>query len=229
MPNGFRRLLLRVTAVLVSALIGTLWAVSSLKFCEPVVNAQAGLAGTSRMVVGERSSYMDPIQVVVFKEGDDRIVRGVPFQAGDDWLKYLSVTVRNASKKNIAGIEAVMSLLDTGDGTSTRPIVTSNVLVGVRPGVQSGSTNEGMPPSSVLIEPGQSVTISFAANYDGFKTKVEAQQSISTIHRCRMSFSVFFADGTRWIVDQYYRPEPAHPGRYAPMSFEEFQKYSPSN
>jgi hypothetical protein len=66
-----------------------------------IVHAQAGDSDVYRQVDldGVSGPSTDPIDVIGVKEGVTPIAPGVPFTAGDDWLKKLSLTMKNVTGK----------------------------------------------------------------------------------------------------------------------------------
>ena len=184
------------------------------------------------MIITQYPFSSDPINVSDFKEGNDPVTPGVPIKAGDDWLKNISLTIKNVSPKNITRVEVRLLFLDTGNGTRERPFSgAAAVEMGLRPEhdlyTHSGQKITQTPGPPLLLPPGQRLTVSFGPHYDEIKQDAEARQPMSTIQKVLLSYDIFFADGTTWVAGEYYRPDPEVHRRYLPISFSEFKQYSP--
>jgi hypothetical protein len=173
---------------------------------------------------------IDPIQVVSLKEGEEPVIPGVAFDASDIWLKNLSVTIKNVSIKDITRVEVDFAFLDTGDGTAGHPFLSHRYELGEKPPhalySHSGEKIEQTPGPPLLLQPGHELTVPFASDFDDMKAEIETVQPMSTIRRCRVEFSVYFADGTKWAHGGYYLPDSDHPGRYSGVSFQKYKEYS---
>ncbi|HBB95286.1 MAG TPA: hypothetical protein DC054_07825 [Blastocatellia bacterium] len=62
-----------------------------------------------------------PLEIVEMKLAKQRISSGASFSASDDWLRDLSVTVRNASQKNIKLIRLRIEFSKDAKGNTTLP------------------------------------------------------------------------------------------------------------
>lgn len=178
----------------------------------------------------------DPIHVSDFKEGTEPVTPGIPIKADENWLKNISLTIKNVSPKNITRVEVQLLFLDTGNGTSQHPFLGgTDIELGLlqehdlywhtTSGDRVRPQNPGPP---LLLPPGRPLTVSFAPQYDEIRKYTEAAgYSMSTIQKVLVTYDVFFTDGTKWDAGEYYRPDPSIHGRYLPISFSEFKQYSP--
>jgi hypothetical protein len=181
------------------------------------------------MIFTQYPMRFDPIQVSNFKEGNDSVTPGIPIQAGEDWLKNFSLTVKNVSPKEITWVAVDIDVVNTANGTRLRPYSSQALLeLGQHP--RYSRSGEKMPPGPdppLSLPPGQQLTVSFASQYDDIKGSVEPLQPMSTVQKVVFWYAVLFADGTKWSAGEYCRPDPARPGGCLPISFREFNQYSP--
>lgn len=209
---------------------GTLWSDGALESIKPLAHGQADQTSAypDRMVVlpdqYQADGYHPPVEFVTIKEGSEPVISRVSFKAGDDWLKNLSITVKNVSTKNIVRVEVHLTFLDTGDGTRGRPYL---LMDGVQLGkTQDNHSHAANPPLD--FQPGQELTLPFVSGL-GDLSEGTVGQPLSTIRRVQVTFSIFFADGTKWRDGVYEKPNPAKVGRYSGysvMSFEQWKQYS---
>jgi hypothetical protein len=188
---------------------------------------------TNREILIEKMNSSVPVQLDSLKVGEKPVVPGVYFEASDTWLGDIAVDVKNVSKKTITRVELIFTLLDTGDETLHNPYLTFGAVVGMRPEhALTSKTGFPIPQSSgpaIALPPGALLTAKTAGAYAEMKKTITARQPLSSIRRVRLSVGGYFADGTRWVDNGYYRPYLGHPGQYLSVSYEEFLHYSPSN
>jgi hypothetical protein len=83
-----------------------------------------------------------------------------PFQADEDWLKNMSIFIKNRTDKEIVYAEVQLIFPDLGDGTEARPVTAYTISVGQRPEwsryVFDGTTEElgHLDPASLSMRPG---------------------------------------------------------------------------
>lgn len=203
----------------------------------------SGVAQGTKALLLARPLGNDPVRVVSAREGTSELKssgRQFPnshaweatFNAGDDWLKDLSFTIKNVSDRTITYVEISCALFESSDwqkelaahSTPANPIVgqASNVL-GWRPehALYSPRLGSAKAPDAdqrpaFELAPGQKFTLPLQdpQTYSQLKSTVEAKQPLSTINGCDASISaIFFADGTKWSSHTYWRPA-VQPGRY---------------
>jgi hypothetical protein len=187
------------------------------------VKAQNAQGLPARMIIAEHPNPIEPLRVVNFKFGEETVVPGTAFSAGDDWLANMSVTVKNATDKSIMGIGVQVTFLDMGDGTYQHPLSSDTIQVGTRP----GKDVEAASAAPLQLGPGQEETIPFASEYNVMKTQVDGRQmTMSAIRTCRVLFNVYFSDGTSWLLSNYFTLEPNNPGHWHQISYEQFTRNS---
>jgi hypothetical protein len=208
----------------------------------------------TKTVLLDRPMGNDPIRVVKVMDGPNELksdgktfpnhyVWEAVLEAGDDWVKDLSVVIRNVSTKKITNISVACNLLESADlsaeiakhSSQANPVVgqASNV-VGWRPEFalyspftgRKGKPDSERRPAFELL-PGQEFTIAVEnpENYEFLKSTVEHRQPIATVTACPIGIPhVFFADGTQWQGHRFMRPTDT-PGHYTTISLNEWSEY----
>jgi hypothetical protein len=145
------------------------------------------------------------------------------FDAPDDWIKDLSISVQNRSGKTILG--AGMQLTFTTPAAN--PAVVYSVQLGITP-AHEVSTPSGpmvLPASGtpLSIPPGENVRFTLARDYSAIRSAIEAKESLAQITSVSISYGTFYFDGgLRWQPNTFSRVDPASPGRYIPAVAKDF-------
>lgn len=204
------------------------------------------LAQSTKTLLFMRPVGHDPIRIVRVMEGmtevqsdgkefPNKLVQEYALIAGDDWIKDLSVVVRNVSNKTITYISVNGNLFETADWQAElakHKMVSIpgqvNHEVGWRPehALYSLRTGKMRPPDSTLrpafrLAPRQQYTLSLAdqESYDAVRGSVD----MATINAINGGISLFFEDGTKWEHFNYYRADQ-EPGKWTRISFEEWSQ-----
>ena len=172
-----------------------------------------------------------PITIVKVLHQGKTITPGVPFEAADNWLQQVSVVVKNISSSDIIQVSVFGHLPQSGAGTVTSPTVPAENTVGRRPEAAMYSPFTGKPRQQdtslpIRIEPGKELTIPLMDkdHFDDFNSQITAKQPLGNVTSCDISVAtVYFADGTKWS-HSYSQPDPITPGRYKPLSFDDWQQ-----
>lgn len=205
--------------------------------------------GTGNTVLINRLHRLDPLEVDrVLEDGKDvapvepseddlNLVRTNPngpvrgrqfrdaykFQAGDDWLRNLSLVVKNRTSKNIVYIGLRLKFPQT---KAEGPVVEDSFAYGRIPdAVAYNAAGEKLPQGSdrpILLAPGQQMTLSLAGHESEIREGLERLQPFSSISLCYIRHDVYFDDGTAWWLGRYGAPDPAQPGKIIPMNGQYF-------
>jgi hypothetical protein len=213
--------------------------------------AQSQSADVPKTLLLDRPLNDDPVRITKVMEGagelnsdghqyPNRYVWEATFKAGDDWLKNLTLVIKNVSEKKIIFVEAGCSLFETADWQSelTKHHDPQTPLVG------SASNTVGRRPEQALysrllghtikpdtskdpldLAPGEelSIAIENPENYPALRSRIEERQPMSSLTACDGGISrIFFDDGTQWQAHSYLRADPERPGRWIRMSFEDW-------
>jgi hypothetical protein len=145
------------------------------------------------------------------------------FQAGDDWLKNLSIVAANRTWKKIVFMRVFVSFPELKQSNGVEGGVGTEITLGRLPAIAAYDRN-GNPfhlgdEPSLELHSGYKISISFARDEPMLRGIVEKWQPFSTVSQCYVILKqVWFADGMHWDEGSYYyRPDPDHLGRYLRM------------
>jgi hypothetical protein len=210
------------------------------------VAAATGTLGT-KMVYIDAQYRVDAVTIAKVAVGDQQIQPGVstgarevqpgtPFQADEDWLKNMSITLKNRTDKVIVRAEVQLWFPDTGDGGPSQPVTAYTMTLGQRPDIASYRSNgqkyapeTGKPP--ILVTPGQTLVIHVADYFDAIQSLVEGKLSFSQVTRIAIQrLQFYFVDGMRWDdLHGFGVPDPNHPGQFTYMDRNRFFPGDPRN
>ena len=188
----------------------------------PVVRAQEALTGGSKFVEIEPDIPREAARVVKVTIGKQVITpgffnrlkgpSGVPFQAGDDWLKGLTFTIKNRSSKKFVELDMRICFPDT---EATGHEICQPIELGRIPEIDKLGEGSARP---LDFRPGQEMQISFAPYAAEIRKRIEERQPFSTISRCFINVAVgYLEDGMQWLLSDYSLPDPSHPGSFKPV------------
>jgi hypothetical protein len=201
-----------------------------------VVQAQDAPAPGTKYVDVELDSPRYAAKVVKVTVGNKVVIpgefrphmgpSGVPFQAGDDWLKELRFTIKNRSSKTFVWLSFAVSFPDThrycaesitGE-CETGMVVELGRIPDVDAYTDQGNRVDQGSKQPIDFRPGQEMEISLAPYADELRRKVEERQPFSTISRCFINLANgYFEDGMYWGLADYRVPDPSHRGRLKPL------------
>jgi hypothetical protein len=233
-----KRMVVATFAVLACSLVLSGWIAH-------IAAANPGKSLGTKMVYIDAQYRVDPVTITAVTVGDQQIQPGLstgamevqpgtPFQAGEDWLKSMSISLKNRTDKVIVRAELQLWFPDTGDGSPSQPVTTYIVTLGQRPEIDSyTSRGQKLPPEPankqpLLHTPGQTLVIHLADYIEAIKLRVEEKIAWSQVSRLAVQrIRVYFVDGTRWNDQNGYGiPDPNHPGQFTNM---DRNKYFPGN
>jgi hypothetical protein len=154
---------------------------------------------------------------------------GTPFQADEDWLKNMSISLKNRTDKAIVCVQVQLFFPDTGNGVTPQGRISPTVMVysitvGQRPEwstyLSDGSKLAPDPTKRpLLLAPGQTLVIPVADYIDEIQSMVEEKLPLSQVTRVNIRrFRFYFADGMRWEDVGYAIPDPDRPGYYTKLA-----------
>jgi hypothetical protein len=143
---------------------------------------------------------------------------GVPFQAGDDWLKNLTFTIKNTSSKKFVELYTHVCFPETEIGADW---ICQGIELGRIPDIDA-YTDKGDRFDQGSARPldfrlGQEMQITFAPYASEIRRRIEERQPFSTISRCFINVHTgYFEDGMQWLLYNYSVPDPSHHGKFIP-------------
>jgi len=147
----------------------------------------------------------------------------VPFNAPDDWLNHITISIQNKSAKAIVAGDLQLAFTTL----VSNPMVFHYVRLGIEP------EHEARGPSglvlvrragktSISVAPGDYIRFSLATDYDAIRSKIEARAPLSQATSVTIDYGIFyFEGGMRWDITAFSRVDPNTPGHYAPTTPED--------
>jgi hypothetical protein len=181
---------------------------------------------TEAKVVLEPGLPGDPFQVVGLTEGTEAVTLSVPFSAGDDWLRNLSITFKNTSPKPITRVELVVKFLDPVAAN-----LSSTTELGKRPANALLSLNgQPIPQTSgppLVVEPGKTYTMPVIGDYGTLEAQIAQHQlPMWAMRNIQITFSFYYGDSTRWFHG--YAAPGSTVGHWVLITPQQFKDYQPS-
>ncbi|HLM55188.1 MAG TPA: hypothetical protein VK422_03610 [Pyrinomonadaceae bacterium] len=164
----------------------------------------------------KKTAHRNPVAEIVGLK-----VKGVPVSfdrkitADHDWLKGLTVTVKNTSSKPIIYVEVELELFGKEDEVSGRLPVVYPLPYGTYTGSTPSPVPDG-PPASEVIEPGGSADITLTEEiYASLQLTLSASGYPVTMKHVELTLTdVIFADDTRWYKSMFLHRDPNKPKKW---------------
>jgi hypothetical protein len=193
---------------------------------DPIRRSGPNIPGPGEKVINRaRSNIYDPVSMgKIFFKGLP-IKPGEPFPAGDDWLKYIEVEIKNTSHKPLIAGQIRIDFRELGS-----PLMMWAAGVGRIPEfalyrATGEKVNRVQTQPEILIPPGGLVTISLARDYEDLVAYLGLRTPLNNVSACGIDLdSFYFADDTRWSQGSYVRADHDHPGRHISISRDEFNE-----
>jgi hypothetical protein len=133
------------------------------------------------------------------------------FEAGDDWMRGVVVTLTNISEKRIVSFIFDVNFPET---TATGNRMVSNISYGRMPVLPVEVKIAERP----AIEPGASVQISYVGEtFEKLEGFLKSRHPLYQLSRAEIGVSkVYFDDGTAWSVGTWMRRDENDPRRWIP-------------
>jgi len=177
----------------------------------------------TRVTVGKRPMLLGiPMSAKQQRSHPNLIHNTRPFQAGNDWLKDMTIYVKNRTDKTVAWLSLSLRFPETGNGR-TEPVWIYHVQLGRLPAVDVASirTKDGKPlrigsnAKPLDLQPGQEIVVHVGDYIDKIKAYVETAMPLFYVTKCDVSADdCAFDDGMRWAGGAFSVPDPAHPGKW---------------
>ena len=137
------------------------------------------------------------IEIIEIKVAGVPVTLGQPFTAGEDWLKDLTVRVRNVSAKPMVWVSMGFGMPEAKLVRDGRESFMGFQVEYVRGGIP----REGAPAMKAIMPGEEAELVCFAQAYPGFKKQVEKRTGVKSINTLRTGgdVKVVFEDNTMWF------------------------------
>lgn len=163
-------------------------------------------------VLTKRSWRDEPVKVTKIKVKGRAVKLGESFSEGSDWLRGLTVSVKNTSVgKSIQFIELILDLSERPDDESA-PAWT--ISYG-RPLSATAAAGETRP-----VAPGETVDLVLSGDeYDTLADSLAGSGYRGDINKVEITLAqVVFDDGTIWSAGKLWRKDPDDPDKLKPVA-----------
>lgn len=146
-----------------------------------------------------------PIEVFDLRVKDRSISFNEAFEADADWLKNVSLKIRNNSKKTIVCIYMGAVFRETAPA----PMMHSKFFGHPT----NANVRRAGPP--LELKPGEVLSVSLADEYEQLKAVVEHKKPIDSVTVLELEITrAYFEDGMMWDLGELYRPDPDNFGKW---------------
>ena len=156
----------------------------------------------------------EPVQIVALRAEGEKVDFGHGFQANDDWLRGLTLSVKNVSDKTVCWINIAIDI----NPESREHGIRDRLLYGMRP----SDISEG--DGQHILRPGEIVDIRFPEkSYEELKAFMKEKNYPSSIVAVKVSVDEVGFVGERdvlWIAGQWNRRDPNNPDGWIPVNQE---------
>lgn len=160
-----------------------------------------------KVITGESLSKpeREPIIITRIKLGDRSLDLNAAFDAEDEWLRNLSFRLKNHSNKTVTYVGAEMFL---SDSTTAAPAMVRQFRFGRR------ADHPDLAPD-ISLKPGDSIDVSLASQYDSLKNFLEVARPVTSYNTAMIRvYLVFFEDGSKWDLGNFYVPDSTRPSGF---------------
>jgi hypothetical protein len=176
-----------------------------------------------KVVVGDRE-----IQCGLFVRPHE-VQPVTPFEAGDDWLKNLTIYLYNRTNKVVAFSDVSLAFPETGNGR-TEPQWMYHIELGRMPVVDAFAGSTGQPlridPARTPLNlfPDQTLVVRVGDYINKIQAYIQPRMPLSQISKTLIRVDqVFFDDGMRWVGGGGFSlPDASQPGRFTSLARDYF-------
>jgi len=143
-----------------------------------------------------------------------------PFQAGNDWLEQMTVSLINRTGRTIVSGGIQLNFLDVGDCRSL-PCVASFLRFGRMPDIDAFDGRTGKPNRPAHEgppldwKPEQTIVVHVSEYMPEIEDDLANHWPVTAITKVNIYRGVFyFEDGMIWDLGRYSVPDPEHPGKF---------------
>jgi len=170
----------------------------------------SGLARQEKdRLVDKESWKTEPVKIDKVKVKNRAVELGETFTEEDDWLRGLTVSLKNTSGKEIVYVEMELMFPRPGGGTEQTPVYLYRLFYGQQPSTE----NPPAPDERKRLKPGESVDVSLPEGEEEHIKAVLAHLGYpaETKHARFGVGVVVFGDGTMWRAGRTLNRSPNDP------------------
>jgi len=157
----------------------------------------------------------EPIAIVSRELGDKPFMNDSDVVGGSDWLRVLTLSVKNISKKAIK--ECEINLIIAKQGNMSNDASMSIRFPTREPVMNADGKPTGEYQPLKLLKPGEIIKVKVSENQLRM-LDVLKKDGVSDVDQVSLVFiSVKFDDGKRWFQGIDMREDPNNPGRWVPV------------
>lgn len=151
------------------------------------------------------------------------------FQADNDWLQHMSISMVNRTNKTIVFGSIIFHFLDTGDCQSV-PCAGTTLSFGRIPAVDAYDGRTGRPlklgssdRTPLDWNPEQTIIVHVRDHMDEIESDLSDSIPATDINRLNVYRGPFyFADGMKWDLGRYAVPDPERRGKFKELPVDYF-------
>ena len=210
-------------------MFGLLGALYAQQAGERVVNADDVEQITDAVLISSVAIAGKTVECGLFIKPPVVIQPVTPFQASNDWLQHMTVSLVNRTNKTIVFGSLLFQFLDTGD-CHALPCVRANLTFGQRPVIDAYDGRTGQPlkldhPERLPLEwkPEQMIVVHVSDYMDDIERRLSDSMLVTAVTKLNVyRGSFYFADGMQWNLGRYSFPDPEHRGKFKELPADYF-------
>ncbi|HKS29094.1 MAG TPA: hypothetical protein VJS44_14800 [Pyrinomonadaceae bacterium] len=167
-------------------------------------------------ILEKGKDYNPPVKITLVKSKIGVIETDKKISAGDDWLKGLTIRVRNDSDKVVTGV--ILDIQFRRPANQTKELdLHAPVQYGRNP---IAPPDEEFPVKDELILPGQTKDITVSdREYDELRSILDSLNYPASINSIKLKVQIIgFQDDTYWGDGTVFRRDPYNPGKWIPSA-----------
>jgi hypothetical protein len=179
---------------------------------EPDVTEAPGTDGMRVVNVSEAPKSV--VAIADIKSDDVDRQPGERFNGGPNWVKNISLKLRNTTEKPIIFITLNVNFPET---RSVGNLMSYPLQFGEMPGVPPGTSK----PKQLRLEPGGTVGVDLATEFERIRKFVSSRYPLESVNEVQLEIGfVVFGDNTGWAAGNFLQQDPKDPRRWYPLTHE---------
>jgi hypothetical protein len=200
-------LFLRITLFTVSSVLVFFALASGLTIWTPAGHSSNRASQKPERIIEKGDDFNPPVKITLVRSKIGVIETNREIAADDDWLKGLTIRVRNRSDKTVTHVSVELRFRRPPDQAQELDM-TAPIEYGPNPFRPPPKDSASPPP----IPPGQTRDITLTdPQYDSLRTLLNELKYPASIKAVRIRIrSIGFSDGTTWTSGRMFKRDPNH-------------------